>query len=257
MLVLSRMQGESIMIGDDVEITVVAVRNGHGGFKVRLGITADKSIPVNRREIHVMIKSQRENAARKYDSPEQQCYKKAKHRCRCVTAQGYERYGGRGIEFRFTSFDELLEDIGCRPSPEHSLDRKDNNGHYEKGNVRWATRVEQMRNTRSNRIVVYGGESEPLSYWAEKIGMGKKTLACRLDAGWSVKDAIETPVGKRKWLTPNEVTEVHSLSGSGASTKDIALQFGVCLATVTNVLSGKTFREIFDAVTQESEVTNG
>ena len=56
MLVLSRQRDESIMIGDDVEITIVDVR----GDKVRLGITAPKSIPVHRREIYDAI--QREKA---------------------------------------------------------------------------------------------------------------------------------------------------------------------------------------------------
>jgi carbon storage regulator len=52
------MQGESIIIGDDIKITVVAVRNGHGGFKVRLGIDADKSIPVHRLEVYEAIKAE-------------------------------------------------------------------------------------------------------------------------------------------------------------------------------------------------------
>jgi len=56
MLVLSRQKDESIMIGDEVEITIVDVR----GDKVRLGITAPKSIPVHRREIYDAI--QREKA---------------------------------------------------------------------------------------------------------------------------------------------------------------------------------------------------
>lgn len=59
MLVLSRQRDESIMIGDDVEITIVDVR----GDKVRLGITAPKSIPVHRREIYDAI--QREKAEAK------------------------------------------------------------------------------------------------------------------------------------------------------------------------------------------------
>ncbi len=59
MLVLSRQRDESIMIGDDVEITIVDVR----GDKVRLGITAPKSIPVHRREVYDAI--QREKAAAK------------------------------------------------------------------------------------------------------------------------------------------------------------------------------------------------
>jgi carbon storage regulator len=56
MLVLSRKRDESIMIGDEVEITIVDVR----GDKVRLGITAPKHIPVHRREIYDAI--QREKA---------------------------------------------------------------------------------------------------------------------------------------------------------------------------------------------------
>ena len=59
MLVLSRQKDESIMIGDEVEITIVDVR----GNKVRLGITAPKSIPVHRREVYEAI--QREKSGNK------------------------------------------------------------------------------------------------------------------------------------------------------------------------------------------------
>ena len=52
MLVLSRQRDESIMIGDDVEITIVDVR----GDKVRLGITAPPEIPVHRKEVYETIK---------------------------------------------------------------------------------------------------------------------------------------------------------------------------------------------------------
>ena len=57
MLVLSRQKDETIMIGDDVEITVVDIR----GDKVRLGITAPTSIPVHRKEVYDAIR--RENLA--------------------------------------------------------------------------------------------------------------------------------------------------------------------------------------------------
>ncbi len=65
MLVLSRQRDESIMIGDNVEIIIVDVR----GDKVRLGITAPKSIPVHRREIYDAI--QREKAQKKEPQAEQ------------------------------------------------------------------------------------------------------------------------------------------------------------------------------------------
>ena len=55
MLVLSRQKNESIMIGDDIEITVVDVR----GDKVRLGITAPKDISVHRREVYETIQREK------------------------------------------------------------------------------------------------------------------------------------------------------------------------------------------------------
>ncbi len=59
MLVLSRQKDESIMIGDDVEVTIVDVR----GDKVRLGITAPRSIPVHRREVYDAIQREKDQKA--------------------------------------------------------------------------------------------------------------------------------------------------------------------------------------------------
>lgn len=72
MLVLSRQRDESIMIGDDVEITIVDVR----GDKVRLGITAPKTIPVHRREIYDAI--QREKAEKTGGTDAQDTSKEAR-----------------------------------------------------------------------------------------------------------------------------------------------------------------------------------
>ncbi len=60
MLVLSRQRDETIMIGDDVQITVVDIR----GDKVRLGITAPRHIQVHRKEVYDAIKRENEQAAR-------------------------------------------------------------------------------------------------------------------------------------------------------------------------------------------------
>jgi len=67
MLVLSRQKDESIMIGDDVEITIVDVR----GDKVRLGITAPKEIPVHRMEVYEAIqREKREKQAQEHEESE-------------------------------------------------------------------------------------------------------------------------------------------------------------------------------------------
>jgi len=72
-------------------------------------------------------------------------------RCEDTDNQDYKDYGGRGInicsEWR-TSYSSFLAHVGRKPSPKHSLDRKDVNGNYEPGNVRWATASEQQRNRR-------------------------------------------------------------------------------------------------------------
>lgn len=74
-------------------------------------------------------------------------YLRAKGRCTNPRQPDYSRYGGRGIEFRFTSFEQFFTELGRRP-PGLSLDRINNDGHYEPGNVRWATRSQQVRNQR-------------------------------------------------------------------------------------------------------------
>lgn len=84
-------------------------------------------------------------------SPEYQAYTSAKQRCNNRANHAFTDYGGRGIEFRFNSFEEFLVEVGRRPSIEHSLDRIDNNSHYETGNLRWATRKQQCRNRRQRR----------------------------------------------------------------------------------------------------------
>ncbi len=82
----------------------------------------------------------------KIRSPEFQSYCSAKARCTNPRKRNWRYYGGRGIEFRFSNFSEFLDEVGRRPSPQHSIDRIDNQGHYERGNVRWSTSSEQAFN---------------------------------------------------------------------------------------------------------------
>jgi hypothetical protein len=82
-------------------------------------------------------------------APEYNAYLQAKTRCNNQKCKSWKNYGGRGIEFRFNSFKEWSEELGPKPSPNLSVDRIDNDGHYERGNLRWATPEQQAANRRS------------------------------------------------------------------------------------------------------------
>jgi hypothetical protein len=70
-------------------------------------------------------------------------YANAKQRCVNPKRPTYKDYGGRGILFLFKNFREFIEHIKPKPWPGLTLDRIDNNGHYEIGNVRWTTQKQQ------------------------------------------------------------------------------------------------------------------
>jgi len=84
-------------------------------------------------------------------TPEYMAYRDAKKRCTNPRHQRFHYYGGRGIKFLFESFEQFLMELGPRPSPRYSLDRINNDGNYEPGNVRWATQKEQRLNSRPKR----------------------------------------------------------------------------------------------------------
>jgi hypothetical protein len=75
------------------------------------------------------------------------------HRCRCSTYTAFKYYGGRGIKVckRWNEFKNFLEDMGERPSKNHSIDRIDVDGDYEPANCRWATRSQQQRNKQCHK----------------------------------------------------------------------------------------------------------
>jgi hypothetical protein len=80
-------------------------------------------------------------------TPEYRAYANARQRCTNPKSVGYDYYGGRGIEFKFESFEQFIAEVGNRPEG-MSLDRVDPDKNYEIGNVKWSTRKEQSINKR-------------------------------------------------------------------------------------------------------------
>lgn len=139
-------------------------------------------------------------------TPEYNIWAGIRARCTCPSDTNYARYGGRGIRMcsRWRqSFSAFLADVGSRPTAAHQIERRDNEGHYEPGNVRWATRKEQARNRRSTRLVQLDGETMSLAEATERAGVPYKTAARRLELGWSLEKA----------LRPGRQARTHCLRG--------------------------------------------
>jgi hypothetical protein len=119
----------------------------------------------------------------------------AKQRCYNPANPKYLDYGGRGIvmcEQWQESFEVFLADMG-EPPVGLTLDREDNDGPYSPDNCRWATRKQQMRNTRVNRYLTLDGETKIITEWAEQYGLTAPTIYHRLEDGWPLERALTEP----------------------------------------------------------------
>lgn len=195
-----------------------------------------------------------------YKNPAYKCYHGAKNRCESSKCPTFAYYGGRGIEFRFNSFIEFLAEIGERPSMSHTIERINNNGHYEKGNVRWATKKEQARNTRRNRLLVVGGETKSIAEWTEIYGLSSCLIDSRIRYGWCNDCAVLLKVGKICPHKPNNVRRGEEAGGAKLNEKkvrtirkmreqgiiytSIAKQFGVRHATIMAICNRQTWAHI-------------
>jgi len=113
-------------------------------------------------------------------------------RCDDAKCKSYPYYGGRGITVcdRWRQFENFLADMGKRPRG-MSIERKDNDGNYEPGNCKWATRSEQARNTRRTVHVTVAGRTMRLRTACEERGLSYNMVRQRLQTyGWSVERAL-------------------------------------------------------------------
>lgn len=108
-------------------------------------------------------------------------------------------YAGRGIkvcERWLESFENFLSDMGPRPSAAHTIDRIDGRGNYEPGNCRWATKQEQSRNRKSNRVYVWNGTPHFLSDLAKQVGMGLTCLRKNIEK-YGIEKAMTMPPSRQ------------------------------------------------------------
>jgi hypothetical protein len=127
-------------------------------------------------------------------TPEHAIWRVMLSRCTNPNDNAYARYGERGISVcqRWKKYENFLKDMGRRPSSQHSIDRINNNGNYEPGNCRWATKKEQARNRRVTFWLTINGETRSLAEWVERAGLNYNTVYSRLHKqGLTPKQALE------------------------------------------------------------------
>jgi hypothetical protein len=123
-------------------------------------------------------------------NPEYRIWCHLRSRCSSPSNTAYPNYGGRGITvcarwLGKDGFENFLADVGPRPSKRHSIDRIDNDGNYEPGNVRWATPKEQARNRRNCVLITFAGKTQTAKEWAIETGIPHNRILDRARKGWS------------------------------------------------------------------------
>lgn len=121
------------------------------------------------------------------------CWAGMLKRCTSPGCKAWANYGGRGIivcERWVSSFANFLADMGERPDG-LTIERIDNDGNYEPGNCRWATRDEQQNNTRANHLMTHQGRTQTMAAWCRETGLCHTTIIRRLNRGMTDSQALQ------------------------------------------------------------------
>ena len=138
--------------------------------------------------------------------PLQQTYMGAWYRCNNKKSPAFKHYGGRGIKFLWTSFEQFCEDMGPRPEG-YSIERLNVNGHYCKDNCIWADDETQANNMRDTVYITHNDITLSVARWRKKVGISEHAQGDRRRSGWSVKDSCTTPI-----LPPGTTLEQYKLN---------------------------------------------
>ena len=128
-------------------------------------------------------------------SPEYGVWLSMKARCLNPLNARWETHGARGIKVCdewLNSFENFYADMGARPDPKLSIERKDNDGGYTKENCVWATSREQADNRRTTIRVEIGGQTKSLKAWCRDMGIPYLRTWKRIYlSGWSIERALQ------------------------------------------------------------------
>lgn len=156
-------------------------------------------------------------------TPEYTAWSSMWTRCTNPKDGSFKYYGERGISIapEWKSFEQFLSDMGKRPSPKHSVERKNVNSGYSALNCYWGTIREQCLNKRNTLRLAFQGDTKTAIEWSEITGIPYRTLCFRIRSGWSPERCLEETVKSPSRTGPTLITlngETNSLSEWAAIT---------------------------------------
>lgn len=178
---------------------------------------------------------------RKLYPREEGSYRNMISRCHNPKATGYCYYGDKGIKVcsRWrTDFLYFLEDMGPRPLGT-TLDRINYLEDYTPKNCRWATYIEQGRNTSGNNVIEYQNQLLCIEEWAEKVKIKANTIIYRLRRGWSIPQALGFEIKPKKIyngrLSADDIIDIVNKINSGVTQIQCGLEYGMDNSQINRV----------------------
>lgn len=176
--------------------------------------------------------------------PEYAIWRGMIQRCHRPKTSSYPNYGGRGIKVctRWRkSFAAFIEDMGRRPAPELTLDRRDNNQGYFKTNCHWTTKIEQANNKRNVLRMTINGITKTLRGWSDVSGIPKHVLIFRHRQNWPEGLFLAPPGMRRK----NQCGTLIEYGGKKLGIESWATELGLPQWTLRRRLTaGRTLAEV-------------
>ena len=151
------------------------------------------------------------------NSPEYKHWFAIKHRCK--HKDYYVKKGITVCPEWINSFSQFYADMGDKPSPNHTIDRINNDLGYSPTNCRWATQEEQQNNKTNNRNLTYNGITQTLAQWAREYDFIPEVLSARLQKGMTIEEALNTPKKHSK------LSETHTMNGITKTIKEWLIEY--------------------------------